>query len=73
MECFIMAYGWDLEPMTAIFFLILHDFEISCYVHVLAQCVLTEDENIATQASLAGALAELGNTTRARYTNTTLY
>ena len=40
MECLIMTYGRDFKPMAEIFFWFLHDFGISGYVHLLAQCVL---------------------------------
>ena len=38
MECLIMTYGREFEPMAEVFFWFLHDFGISGYVHVLAQC-----------------------------------
>ena len=40
MECLILTYGRDFEPMAEIFFRFLYDFGISGYVHVLAQCAL---------------------------------
>ena len=40
MEGLIMAYAGDFKHMAEIFFRFLHEFGISGYVHVLAQCAL---------------------------------
>ena len=38
MKCVTMVHIRDFESMGAIFFRLLHNFVISCYIFVLAQC-----------------------------------